>query len=570
MEINSVSVKYWKYFDFDKDLQLKPGINLILGKNGSGKTSFLRMIQDAATNQPQNLSGLDPATTDGTNLVTISMSEGANTISLINQKAGGNGNWATNTLNGKVRYITSQRSITSGNNARNPLVQNLGDISISVPNQTIDVAEEFNKAIIKELFDKVSELTKSTGFLSDLEKAYQDELIDFEKTLKIDPTRENAVYFVDYKDREVSVNDLSSGEKEYLYFYAFLRRIKADEGNIVLIDEPELHLHSSQIRKLCELISTIALKNQVVIATHSGEVLQHFISRANIVLLSKGTVDQISDPDAMRKVLEETGLPIDPSVFTAHWICAENEPSKTLPGGGATTPEALEWIFGKSLKKRYWSFGSNRAVAQAYGSGIATTGATGVAIDVTVILDGDKLIKAPTDYFSVAIPEPKKDIAYFPFWELENIFLTREILDAAIHEKDKKNGSAQFWELMEANKAELLKTVIKTVAKNSLRDFSLDSYINNANPVADIESWKQAVQGSAVDLSNLDTLFNQVIAQKKWQWLPGKEAMGLLVGKLATDFWVTIRTMQHKNEIATLLEKDAVVKDFVAKVNALI
>ncbi len=569
MLIKSISVKYWKYFDFDKNLHLKPGINLILGKNGSGKTSFLRMIQDASTGQTQNLKGLTSDTPDGTNLVTINIDDGANAISMINQKNGDSGNWTTNILTGKVRYITSQRSITSGNKALNPLVQNLGDISISVPDQAIDVAEEFNKAIIKELFDKISKITESTDFLSELEKAYKDELIDFEKDLKIDPTRENAVYFVDHKNREVGVNDLSSGEKEYLYFYAFLRRIKSDEGNIILIDEPELHLHSSQIRKLCELISILSIKNQVIVATHSGEVLQHFISRANIVLLGKGIVDHIGDPDAMRRVLEETGLPIDPSVFTAHWICAENDPSNTLTGGGPTTPEVLEWIFGKNLKKRYWSFGSNRAVAQGYGNGIATTG-TGITINVTVILDGDKLIKASADYYSVAIPNPQKDVSYFPFWELENIFLTEAILNAVIPENNGRTGSMQFWDLMENNKAELLKSIRKTVAKNSLREYSLDRYIRNNDTAGDIQNWKQAVQDSVVDLTNIDITFDDVIAQKKWQWLPGKEALGLLVTNLTSEFWIKVRTAQQAEELSVMWEKESIIREFVGRVNGVL
>ena len=103
MKIKTVAVKYWKYFDFDKELILKPGINLILGKNGSGKTSFLRMLQDAATIQNQNVMGLPTDTPEGTNLVTITMEDGANTISMVNQKNGNNGNWMTPGLQDQVR-----------------------------------------------------------------------------------------------------------------------------------------------------------------------------------------------------------------------------------------------------------------------------------------------------------------------------------------------------------------------------------------------------------------------------------------------------------------------------------
>jgi hypothetical protein len=319
---------------------------------------------------------------------------------------------------------------------------------------------------------------------------------------------------------------------------------------------------------LCEIISNLAIKNQVVIATHSGEVLQHFISQANIILLSKGIVEYISDPDQMRKVLEEIGLPIDPSVFTAHWICAENEPSKTLPGGGATTPETLGWIFGKDLKKRYWSFGSSRVVAEAYGTGIATAGTSGLKIDVTPIHDGDKLIKNGSDYAMPTIPEPEKNLAYFPFWEIENIFLSKELLDEIIPTESSKTGSVRFWDLMEENKELLLKTIKKTIAKNNLKQYRLDDYILS-DPVKNINEWKLAIQSATVDLDSIDTVLDKVISSKNWQWIPGKEALGLCVAKLSTDFWVKVRALEQNVSLKSVFEKNPLLKEFIFKINSL-
>lgn len=35
-----------------KPLQIKPGINLIVGRNGSGKSNFIRLIQSLSTDKP--------------------------------------------------------------------------------------------------------------------------------------------------------------------------------------------------------------------------------------------------------------------------------------------------------------------------------------------------------------------------------------------------------------------------------------------------------------------------------------------------------------------------------------
>ena len=563
-------VTRWKHIQLDKAVELEPGINLILGKNGSGKTSLIGMIEAAAVLQTQEFNpAIDIAIAEGTRMSSIEMREGTSNVVIGNDRRGNQGQWTANNLRERIRSIGSARSVTSGTNTRNPFAAslNLDTANITV-GQTIDVAEEFNKSIIKELIDVIKEkMAEGTDFLEEIQKDYQNGLVDFDKTLKIDPSQENAVFFIDHLGREVPISNLSSGEKEYLYFYAYLRRIKMDENKIILIDEPELHLHSSQIRKLCELIAVLAAKNQVIIATHSGEVLQHFISRANIILLSKGVVNRIQDAEQMRKTLEETGLPIDPSVFTAHWICAENDPTASLHGGGPTTPEVLGWIFGNDLQKRYWSFGSNKATSKIYGEGIASALPAAHKIRVTPLLDGDVLIKAPADYFPTTISAPANDLTHFPFWEIENVFLSDPILNAVIPATEDATGVDRFWTAIATNQASLLVYIKKTVAKNSLRRFSLDKYIN-ANPQVDIDTWKAEIQASTTDLSSIDAKFAEVVTTRNWRWLPGKEALALAI-ELEPGFWTKLRALQQSKELKTLLESDPGIKTFIERVSAL-
>jgi len=545
--LSSITINWWEHLTFVDKIIFKNGINLIIGKNGSGKTCLLKMLHDASISLNQNLSVEAKLLTDGAELVKIILPSDSDTEDvnvIINTKRINEGVWnSAGLLKDRVRYISSQRTVSSGNTSKNVLAQSQlpGDISVPTSDSSIDVAEEFNKAINRELYTKVLELTSGDpNFLKDMQDDYQNGLVDFEKTLKIDMSRENAVYFVDHREREVQIGNLSSGEKEYLYFYAFLRRIQSDESNIILIDEPELH---------------------------SGEVLQYFISQANLVLLSKGRVTNISNTEQLKIAIEETGLPLDPSVFTAHWICAENDPIKTLKGEAApTTPEVLSWIFGKDIAKRYWSFGSQRALAEAHISGLSSVLSRKVPIRLTVILDADKLSQDFTNY-PPTVPASTADLSYLPFWELENLFLCPTILNKVITLKDDKNGFDRFWDLVTKKQTALKIQIQKTITKNQLRSYSPDKYISS-DITADFLRWQTNINALNISPNQIDQIFDGIITSKKWQWIPGKEALGLVL-EIKPDFWKEIRALQLDKQFKTELEKDPIIQVFIKQVENL-
>jgi energy-coupling factor transporter ATP-binding protein EcfA2 len=185
--IKKITVSPWKHIRLDRPIELESGINLILGKNGSGKTSLINMIQAAATNQEQSL---QPAAQsefpEGARLCSIELQSGAADVIIDNKKNGNQGQWSSNELSSKLRIIGSARSVTSGTNTKNPFATNSlnFDISNSVIGQTIDVAEEFNKSIINELLDVIkAKMEQGTDYLGEIQKDYQNWLVDFDKTL---------------------------------------------------------------------------------------------------------------------------------------------------------------------------------------------------------------------------------------------------------------------------------------------------------------------------------------------------------------------------------------------------
>ena len=81
---------------------------------------------------------------------------------------------------------------------------------------------------------------------------------------------------------------LSSGEKQLLVFFGFLA-CTLRPGGIVLIDEPDLHIHLSMIRSLLDSIALVVRERQgqLIVASHSQPVSSWFSREAERVQLGK-------------------------------------------------------------------------------------------------------------------------------------------------------------------------------------------------------------------------------------------------------------------------------------------
>jgi ABC-type lipoprotein export system ATPase subunit len=70
----------------------------------------------------------------------------------------------------------------------------------------------------------------------------------------------------------ITFNDLSSGEKEVFFILSFFIRHNV-ENAIIVIDEPELHLHPELSRQLIRNMKSIRSGNQIWVATHNSEII---------------------------------------------------------------------------------------------------------------------------------------------------------------------------------------------------------------------------------------------------------------------------------------------------------
>jgi predicted ATPase len=74
-----------------------------------------------------------------------------------------------------------------------------------------------------------------------------------------------------------TIDDLSAGEHQVLIMITLLTRW-AEEGGIVMIDEPDLYLHPSLVSTMLSSIEQIVddKKGQLIITSHQPEIWQRY------------------------------------------------------------------------------------------------------------------------------------------------------------------------------------------------------------------------------------------------------------------------------------------------------
>lgn len=90
-------------------------------------------------------------------------------------------------------------------------------------------------------------------------------------TKLVDITSEKAI-FESPNGKKISIDDLSSGEKQLYYRAAFLSKLNI-KNSLILVDEPETSLHPTWQREIIKLYQNAGENNQVILATHSPHII---------------------------------------------------------------------------------------------------------------------------------------------------------------------------------------------------------------------------------------------------------------------------------------------------------
>ena len=92
------------------------------------------------------------------------------------------------------------------------------------------------------------------------------------------------IFLTDESGRKLPVDSLSSGELEVFTMLGWFAIQDFSQG-IILIDEPELHLHSAWHRIIMRALRAVLPTTQIICATHSPEIIDSVYSYERFTLL---------------------------------------------------------------------------------------------------------------------------------------------------------------------------------------------------------------------------------------------------------------------------------------------
>lgn len=283
--INRIILKQFRGFEKESEINFKFPLSVVVGKNGSGKTTVLRMIQLLGKgNIPQN--EFFEIDFDNGNL------RGAEIEYYIDGKYEklcylGKNRWSTDNEIEQVNVKTIRPKALVGAIDKSFLYDNIGK-KVNKSNQVKYLIKQARK--IQQSPENTAK--KQRKFLSSKEVSEINYILqsDYEQINLIrhkffGGTWATTVLFKKKSDGEVFC-EYNAGSGEFLVVNIVDQLLNVQDGSVVLIDEPEVSLHPGAQRRLLKFILTsiIRKKIQVVISTHSREMVAYLPSEAIICI----------------------------------------------------------------------------------------------------------------------------------------------------------------------------------------------------------------------------------------------------------------------------------------------
>jgi predicted ATPase len=191
------------------------------------------------------------------------------------------------------------------NFARNRLLEEMGQADKTVDPMALLLKEYEDYALpIKTNVDftrNLEAIAKKTSFIAE---NYPDILVDFADIIggEYKVNRNDELYYTPKGKRiRLSMDESSSGVRSLLDIGFYLRH-EAKQGDLLMVDEPELNLHPENQRRVARLLARLVnLGIKVFITTHSDYLIKEFNT---LIMLNqnKPYIKQIAKAEGYRQV----------------------------------------------------------------------------------------------------------------------------------------------------------------------------------------------------------------------------------------------------------------------------
>ncbi len=311
---------------------------------------------------------------------------------------------------------------------------------------------------------------------------------------------------------------------------------KAPAESLLIIDEPDIYLHSDLQRQLVHLLRSRL--GDVLIATHSTEILAEAES-GEIVVLNKRhrSAQRVKNPAQLQALFGNLGSSLNPTITQL----AKTKKVLFVEGDDFTLLSAFARKLGQTAIANRSAFavvpanGFNPARVADFSEGMEST--LGVAIGRAVIFD--------RDYRSIAtvnslIEEFSRSCSYVHIHdrkELENFLLSPDALERAIRariqaKRDRGGQVIEFdWDISE--KLTEISEEMKSDVFGQYNAHGVKDY-REANPRVDVATASASVH------RELERRWSEF--DERLKIIPGKRLLSELNSRLQNEFGITITT----------------------------
>lgn len=217
--------------------------------------------------------------------------------------------------NKKVKAISSNNTDLN-HKKNNKFTENTAE---NIKQLLVDIKNFDNKIIVDRIEEYIGEkiTDKILKGKIDIFKDAFDTMFENLKFKNIDNKNSNIEILFEKNSKEISIDDLSSGEKQIVFRGVFLLRDKnALNGAVVLIDEPEISMHPKWQEKILDYYRNLFIDegkptSQMIASTHSNFVIENALKLDNSVIIA------LQENNQVKKIIKDDGTFILPSVTSA-------------------------------------------------------------------------------------------------------------------------------------------------------------------------------------------------------------------------------------------------------------
>lgn len=274
---NKVKRLYIEQFRGFKEFELKINENttILVGKNGTGKTTILEIIYNMLSGNMQYFkedASLKSIELELVNGRTIKVINGANDIEIYidDKKVEANNEFFEMK---KVIYIPTE-VVFSNYEVTGPkkLESTENDVLLSSDKMSKELKQFLINQKYQDLNDIANGNIENANRIEKYKKIYNDFLED-KKFIGIDNESFEPLFELNNTGKKITIDKLSSGEKQIFYRGGAIVQYGEKNEITILIDEPEISMHPNWQQKILAFYENINPSAQFVFATHSPHIV---------------------------------------------------------------------------------------------------------------------------------------------------------------------------------------------------------------------------------------------------------------------------------------------------------